>query len=132
LAFDVVVILSFTVDLSPGSGGAANEATLAQFLSSVPLLVTSASFLPLSAIVAISVSGVAEAEWVDVVDSWLDLLPTFILDSVDLRFETGDTRAYSCADGTGGGRKGDPGDGKGDEDDNLLTVTVSEGVSEGR
>lgn len=37
-------------------------------------------------------------------------------------------RAYSCADGTGGGKKGDPGEGKGDEEDSLLMVTVSEGV----
>jgi hypothetical protein len=38
--------------------------------------------------------------------------------------------AYSCADGMGGGKNGDPGDGKGDEEDSLLMVTVSEGVSE--
>ena len=32
----------------------------------------------------------------------------------------------------GGGKKGDPGDGKGDEDDSLLIATVSGGgVSEG-
>lgn len=60
------------------------------------------------------------------------LLPTFILESIDLRFDNGDMRAYSCAEGMGGGKKGDPGDGKGDEDDSLLMVTVSVGVSEGR
>jgi hypothetical protein len=39
--------------------------------------------------------------------------------------------AYSCADGMGGAKNGDPGDGKGDEEDSLLMVTVSEGVSVG-
>ena len=72
------------------------------------------------------------AGWVDGTVSWSALLPTFILESVDLRFDNGAMRAYSCADGTGGGKKGDPGEGKGDEDDSLLMVTVSEGVdSEG-
>ncbi len=59
------------------------------------------------------------------------MLPTFILESVDLRFDNGARRAYSCADGMGGGKKGDPGDGKGDEDDSLVIATVSGGVSEG-
>jgi len=40
--------------------------------------------------------------------------------------------AYSCADGMGGGKNGDPGDGKGDEEDSLLTATVSKGVSGSR
>jgi hypothetical protein len=69
----------------------------------------------------------------DAADSWsVLLLPTFIiLDSVDLRLEDGSGMgAYSCADGMGGGKNGDPGDGKGDEEDSLLMVTVSEGVSE--
>lgn len=68
----------------------------------------------------------------NVADSWsVLLLPTFIiLDSVDLRLDTGGMGAYSCADGTGGGKNGDPGDGKGDDEDSLLMVTVSEGVSE--
>lgn len=58
------------------------------------------------------------------------LLPTFIiLDSVDLRMDNGGMGAYSCADGMGGGKNGDPGDGKGEEEDSLLMVTVSEGVS---
>lgn len=66
----------------------------------------------------------------DAVDSWSVLLPTFIiLESVDLRLDNGGMGAYSCADGMGGGKKGDPGDGKGDEDDSLLTATVSKGVS---
>ena len=59
------------------------------------------------------------------------MLPTFILESVDLRLDNGARRAYSCADGMGGGKKGDPGDGKGDEDGSLLIATVSGGVSEG-
>jgi hypothetical protein len=68
---------------------------------------------------------------VNAADSWsVLLLPTFIiLDSVDLRLDRG-MGAYSCADGTGGEKNGDPGDGKGDEEDSLLMVTVSEGVSE--
>ncbi|SRR6266852_1128749 len=66
-------------------------------------------------------------------DSWSVLLPTFIiLDSVDLRLDNGGMGAYSCADGMGGGKNGDPGDGKGDEEDSLLTATVSKGVSESR
>lgn len=66
----------------------------------------------------------------DTEDSWPVLLPTFIiLDSVDLRLDNGGMGAYSCADGMGGGKKGEPGDGKGDEEDNLLTATVSKGVS---
>lgn len=66
----------------------------------------------------------------DTADSWSVLLPTFIiLDSVDLRLDNGGMGAYSCADGMGGGKNGDPGDGKGDEDDSLLTATVSKGVS---
>lgn len=66
----------------------------------------------------------------DAVDSWSVLLPTLIiLESVDLRLDNGGMGAYSCADGMGGGKKGDPGDGKGDEDDSLLTATVSKGVS---
>jgi hypothetical protein len=72
---------------------------------------------------------IALTGWVDAASSWSDLLPTFILESVDLRLDKGAIRAYSCAGGTGGGRKGEPGDGKGDEDESLLTVTVSEGVS---
>ena len=61
------------------------------------------------------------------------LLPTFIiLDSVDFRLDNGGMGAYSCADGMGGGKNGDPGDGKGDEEDNLLTATVSKGVSGSR
>ena len=69
----------------------------------------------------------------DVEDSWSVLLPTFIiLDSVDLRLDSGGIGAYSCADGMGGGKNGDPGDGKGDEEDSLLTATVSKGVSERR
>jgi hypothetical protein len=74
-----------------------------------------------------------EASTGGLADSWsVLLLPTFIiLDSVDLRLEDGSGMgAYSCADGMGGGKKGDPGDGKGDEEDSLLMVTVSEGVSE--
>lgn len=40
-----------------------------------------------------------------------------------------DTTAYSCGDRMGGGKKGEPGDGKGDEEmDRLLTATVREGV----
>jgi hypothetical protein len=67
----------------------------------------------------------------DAADSWSVLLPTFIiLDSVDLRLDNGGMGAYSCADGMGGGKNGDPGDGKGDEEDSLLTATVSKGVSE--
>lgn len=66
----------------------------------------------------------------DVADSWSVLLPTFIiLDSVDLRLDNGGMGAYSCADGMGGGKNGEPGDGKGDEEDSLLTATVSKGVS---
>lgn len=66
----------------------------------------------------------------DAADSWSVLLPTFIiLDSVDLRLDNGGMGAYSCADGMGGGKNGDPGDGKGDEEDSLLTATVSKGVS---
>jgi hypothetical protein len=67
----------------------------------------------------------------DAGESWsVLLLPTFIiLDSVDLRLEDRGMGAYSCADGMGGGKNGDPGDGKGDEEDSLLMVTVSEGVS---
>jgi hypothetical protein len=58
------------------------------------------------------------------------LLPTFIiLDSVDLRLDNGGMGAYSCADGMGGGKNGDPGDGKGDEEDSLWMVNVSEGLS---
>lgn len=69
----------------------------------------------------------------DVADSWSVLLPTFIiLDSVDLRLDNGGMGAYSCADGMGGGKNGDPGDGKGDEEDSLLTATVSKGVSGSR
>lgn len=70
----------------------------------------------------------------DAEDSWSVLLPTFIiLDSVDLRLDNGGMGAYSCADGMGGGKNGDPGDGKGDdEEDNLLTATVSKGVSGSR
>ena len=129
--FSVVDTWSSTVNLELGSdAGAANEAT--PLLLSVPLLVTSALPLPLPAVAVGSVSAVAAAALVDAANSWPVLLPTFILESVDLRFDAGDMRAYSCADGTGGGRNGDPGDGKGDEDDSLLTVTVSEGVSEGR
>jgi len=37
--------------------------------------------------------------------------------------------AYSCADGMGGGKNGDPGDGKGEEEDSLRMVNVSEGLS---
>jgi hypothetical protein len=67
----------------------------------------------------------------DAADSWSALLPTFIiLDSVDLCLDNGGMGAYSCADGMGGGKNGDPGDGKGDEEDSLLTATVSKGVSE--
>jgi len=66
----------------------------------------------------------------DAADSWSVLLPTFIiLDSVDLRLDNGGMGAYSCADGMGGGKKGDRGDGKGDEEDSLLTATVSKGES---
>jgi hypothetical protein len=69
----------------------------------------------------------------DAVDSWSVLVPTFIiLDSVDLRLDNGGMGAYSCADGMGGGKNGDPGDGKGDEEDSLLTATVSKGVSGSR
>ena len=68
----------------------------------------------------------------DTAGSWSVLLPTFIiLDSVDFRLDNGGMGAYSCADGMGGGKKGDPGDGKGEED-SLLTVTVSKGVSDER
>jgi len=77
---------------------------------------------------AVAVAVVRLTGWVDGTVSWSALLPTFILESVDLRFDNGAMRAYSCADGTGGGKKGDPGEGKGDEDDSLLMVTVSEGV----
>lgn len=77
---------------------------------------------------AVAVASVTPTAWVDGTVSWSALLPTFILESVDLRFDNGAMRAYSCADGTGGGKKGDPGEGKGDEDDSLLMVTVSEGV----
>src|SRR5216684_3498914 len=52
----------------------------------------------------------------DAADSWSVLVPTFILDSVDLRLDNGGMGAYSCADGTGGGKNGDPGDGKGGEE----------------
>ncbi|SRR5216684_1289701 len=68
----------------------------------------------------------------DAADSWSVLVPTFILDSVDLRLDNGGMGAYSCADGTGGGKNGDPGDGKGEEEDSLLTDTVSKGVSGNR
>jgi hypothetical protein len=68
----------------------------------------------------------------DAADSWSVLLPTFILDSVDLRLDNGGMGAYSCADGMGGGKNGDPGDGKGEEEDSLLTDTVSKGVSGNR
>ena len=62
----------------------------------------------------------------------LVLFPAFILESVDLRLDVGDITAYSWGDRMGGGKKGEPGDGKGDEEtDNLLTVTVSEGVVSG-
>lgn len=68
----------------------------------------------------------------DTADSWSVLLPTFItLDSVDFRLDNGGMGAYSCADGMGGGKKGDPGDGKGEED-SLLVATVSKGASEER
>jgi hypothetical protein len=57
------------------------------------------------------------------------LFPAFILESVDRRLDVDDIKAYSCGDRIGGGRKGEPGDGKGDEEiDNLLTVTVREDV----
>jgi hypothetical protein len=122
LAFSVVVAWSFTADL----GAAATKVTPLPL--SVPLLVTPAQLVPLPAVAAaVSISAVAGVACVDAADSWPVLLPTFILESVDLRFDTGVTRAYSCADGTGGGRKGEPGDGKGDEAESLLTVTVSEG-----
>jgi hypothetical protein len=69
-------------------------------------------------------------------DSWLllpILFPAFILESVDLRLVVDDITAYSCGERMGGGKKGEPGEGKGDEEiDNLLTVTVSEGVVSGR
>jgi hypothetical protein len=122
--FSVVVVWSFAVGMEPGS---VNEATPLPL--SMPLLGTSAQLLPLPAIAVISVSAAGAEAWIDAADSWPVLLPTVILESVDLRL---DMRAYSCTDGTGGGRKGDPGDGKGDGDDSLLIVTVSEGVSEGR
>lgn len=81
---------------------------------------------------AVAVVVVTPTGWVDATVSWSALLPTFILESVDLRFDNGAMRAYSCAGGTGGGKKGDPGEGKGDEDDSLLVITVSAGVeSEG-
>lgn len=60
------------------------------------------------------------------------LFPAFILESVDLRLDVDDITAYSCGERMGGGRKGEPGDGKGDEEiDNRLTVTVSEVVVSG-
>jgi hypothetical protein len=89
--------------------------------------VTELDDFPVVAVVLVTPTG-----WVDGTVSWSALLPTFILESVDLRFDNGAMRAYSCADETGRGKKGDPGEGKGDEDDSLLMVTVSEGVvSEG-
>ena len=62
------------------------------------------------------------------------LAPALILESVDLRLVVvDDITAYSCGERMGGGKKGEPGEGKGDEEiDNLLTVTVSEGVLSGR
>jgi hypothetical protein len=124
LAFSAVVAWSFAVGMEPGS---VNEATPLPL--SMPLLGTPVQLLRLPAVAAISISAVGAEAWADAADSWPVLLPTVILESVDLRL---DMRAYSCADGTGGGRKGDPGDGKGDEDDSLVIVTVSEGVSEER
>ena len=57
------------------------------------------------------------------------LFPAFILESVDRRLDMDEIRAYSCAERMGGGKKGEPGDGKGDEEtESLLTATESAGV----
>jgi hypothetical protein len=131
--------LPFTVGLESGClGPPANEP------STRPLLVPSlVMFKPSPCgsvntpdVFPVAASGATEEASTrgsaNVADSWsVLLLPTFIiLDSVDLRLDTGGMGAYSCADGMGGGKNGDPGDGKGDDEDSLLMVTVSEGVSE--
>jgi hypothetical protein len=140
----VGVVWPFRVVLESGLSGSTaweNEAA-APLALLLPLVMMSALSLRLlrvgcafiivlDVLPAIAVAVVTPSGWVDAADSWSVLLPTFILESVDLRFDNGARRAYSCADGMGGGKKGDPGDGKGDEDDSLLIATVSGGVSEG-
>jgi hypothetical protein len=138
-----IVAWPLTVDLESGCS-TANEPTTRPLL--IPLLVMLVLSLSprLSSVDALA--DVLSAEEVgaategastrgsdDAADSWSVLLPTFIiLDSVDLRLDNGGMGAYSCADGMGGGKNGDPGDGKGDEEDRLLTATVSKGVSGSR
>ena len=124
-----VVAWPFTVGLD--SGCSANGPTTGPLL--IPLLVLSRLCRVDALPEVFSVGEVGVATWRgsdDTEDSWSVLLPTFIvLDSVDLGLDNGGMGAYSCADGMGGGKNGEPGDGKGDEEDNLLTATVSKGVS---
>jgi hypothetical protein len=135
----VGVVWPFTVAaLESGWSGSEAWEIARPLLVMVPLVMTSALSLRSSVSgtdcdLAVAVAVATPTGWVDATVSWSALLPTFILESVDLRFDNGATRAYSCADGTGGGKKGDPGEGKGDDDDSLLVVTVSGGViSDGR
>jgi hypothetical protein len=133
-----VVAWPFTVGLESGCS-TANGPTTRPLL--IPLLVLSPRLSRADALPTVfsvgEVGAPTEGAWTrgseDTEDSWSVLLPTFIiLDSVDLRLDNGGMGAYSCADGMGGGKNGDPGDGKGDEEDSLLTATVSKGVSRSR
>ncbi len=138
---------TFTVGLESGcSSAAANESTtrplliplLVMFVLSHSLCLSGVDCGPFTVppdVFPVEEVGVAAEEAStrgseDAADSWSVLLPTFmILDSVDLCFDKGGMGAYSCADGMGGEKKGDPGDGKGDEEDSLVTATESKGLS---
>jgi hypothetical protein len=131
-----VVAWPFTVSLESGCSMATGPLVIPLLVLSHSPRLSRVDVLPVVFSV-VEVGAPTEEEWTrgsdDTEDSWSVLLPTFIiLDSVDLRLDNGGMGAYSCADGMGGGKNGEPGDGKGDEEDSLLTATVSKGVSEQR
>lgn len=120
-----VVALGSCVGGTRGSTPLLRQVTSGTESASLSLLSSAAAgFLSCDSVVA--VTGGAEG-------LLAILFPAFILESVDLRLVVDDITAYSCGERIGGGKKGEPGEGKGDEEmDNLLTVTVSEGVVSGR